>query len=167
MIDSWPFIWIGIFFYSLLSEPSVAPNDVSFSRLNQTTFNISWSPLTRKESYSKVILYEIKASLVSSGSRQKRSPVNSKTVNTTKAFFFLYDVQPCYNVSVRAYTKAGPGPYSEPLPLELSKFHFYNKLEHAKVCFRLGRSKSLNSDTILMIQSHRQKWKKQGILESL
>ena len=115
-----------VFFYSLFAEPSVAPNDVSFSTLNQTTFNISWSPLTRKESYSKVISYEVKVSLVSSGSRQKRSPANSKTVNTTKAFVILYDIQPCYNVYVRAYTKAGPGPYGQPLPLELSKFHFFS-----------------------------------------
>ena len=138
MTDSWSLIWIGIIFYSLLSEPSVAPNDVSFSRLNQTTFNISWSPLTRKESYSKVISYEVKISLVSSGSRQKRSPANSKTVNTTKAFVILYDIQPCYNVYVRAYTKAGPGPYGQPLPLELSKFQFFpHKLnvEHATFCF--------------------------------
>ncbi|CAH3169050.1 unnamed protein product, partial [Pocillopora meandrina] len=106
---------------TLEDEPSVAPNDVSFIRLNQTTFNISWSPLTRKESYSKVISYEVKISLVLSGSRQKRSPANSKTVNTTKAFVILYDIQPCYNVYVRAYTKAGPGPYGQPLPLELSK----------------------------------------------
>ena len=65
-------------------------------------------------------------SLVSSGSRQKRSPANSKTVNTTKAFVILYDIQPCSNVYVRAYTKAGPGPYGQPLPLELSKFHFFS-----------------------------------------
>ena len=130
---------MGIFF-PFFSEPGVAPNNVSFSRLNQTTFNISWSPLTRKESYSKVISYEVKISSVSSASRQKRSPANSKTVNTTKAFVILYDIQPCYNVYVRAYTKAGPGPYGQPLPLELSKFRFfYNKLHvgHAKFCFKL------------------------------
>ena len=140
MTDSWSFIWVGIIFYSLLSEPSVAPNDVSFSRLNQTTFNTSWSLLTRKESYGKVISYEVKISLVSSGSRQKRSPANSKTVSTTKAFVILYDIQPCYNVYVRAYTKAGPGPYGQPLPLELSKFHFFShklNVEHAKFCFKL------------------------------
>ena len=126
MSNDWQltFIWISIFFDSLLSEPSVAPNDVSFSRLNQATFNISWSPLTRKESYGKVISYEVKISLVSSRNRLKRSPANSKTVNTTITFVILYDIQPCNNVSVRAYTKAGPGPYSQPLPLELSKFHF-------------------------------------------
>ncbi|XP_022777767.1 protein sidekick-1-like, partial [Stylophora pistillata] len=99
-------------------EPSVAPSDVFFSTLNQTTFNISWSPLSRKESYSKVMSYEIKASLKSSGSRKKRSPDNSKTVNTTRAFVILYDIQPCYSVTVRAYTLAGPGPSSQPLTLE-------------------------------------------------
>ena len=73
-------------------------------------------------------------SLVSSGSRQKRSPANSKTVNTTKAFVILYDIQPCYNVYVRAYTKAGPGPYGQPLPLELSKFLFFFPQIKCRAC---------------------------------
>ena len=108
------------------SEPSVAPKDVFSSTLNQTTFNISWSPLTREESYSKVTSYEIKAFLKSSGDRQKRSPDISKTVDTLRASAILYDIPPCYSVSVRAYTVAGPGPFSQPLPLEtLSEFLFF------------------------------------------
>lgn len=109
-------------------EPSVAPNDVSFSRLNQTTFNVSWSPLTRKASYSKVISYEIKASLVAFRKQKRRTPGNSKTISSTRAFVILYDIQPCYGVSVRAYTVAGPGPYSRSLSLEASsESHFSNK----------------------------------------
>ena len=93
---------------------------MSFTELNRTTFNISWSPLTREKSYGKVISYEVKAELLSSGRRRKRSPVNSETFNTSKAFVILHGIHHCYSISVRAYTKAGPGPFSQPLALEKS-----------------------------------------------
>ena len=103
-------------------EPSVGPDNVLFSELNKTTFNISWDPLTREESYGKVILYDVKEELVSIGKRQKRSPISSRTFNTTATFVVLYELPLCsqYHVSVRAYTKAGPGPYSQPLVLQTS-----------------------------------------------
>ena len=102
-------------------EPSVGPDNVSLSELNKTTFNISWAPLTREESYGKVILYDVKEELVSRGKRRKRS-ISSRTLNRTPTFVVLYDLSLCsqYNVSVRAYTKAGPGPYSQPMVLQTS-----------------------------------------------
>ncbi|KAL9950719.1 hypothetical protein ACROYT_G043265 [Oculina patagonica] len=104
-------------------EPSVGPDNVSLSKVNETTFNISWAPLTREKSYGKVIMYGVKEELVSRGKRRKRTTINSRTVNTTTTFFVLNGLPACsrYNVYVRAYTKAGPGPYSQPLPLETSK----------------------------------------------
>ena len=56
------------------------------------------------------------------GKRRKRSPISSRTLNTTATFVVLYDLPLCYqyHVSVRAYTKAGPGPYSEPMVLQTS-----------------------------------------------
>ena len=102
-------------------EPSVGPDNVSFSELNETTFNISWDPLTREKSYGKVILYEIKEELVSRGKRRKRS-ISSRTLNITTTFVVLFDLSLCsqYHVSVRAYTKEGPGPYSQPMVLQTS-----------------------------------------------
>ena len=110
-----------IFLFPLL-EPSVGPDNVSFAELNGTTYNISWAPVIREKSYGKVILYDVKEELLSRGKRRKRSPINSRTVNTTATFVVLYDLPLCsqYNVSVRAYTKAGPGPYSQPMVLETS-----------------------------------------------
>ena len=93
---------------------------MSFTELNRTTFNISWSPLTREKSYGKVIAYEVKAELLSAGRRRKRSPANNKAVNTTAAFVIMHGIHRCYNVSVRAYTKAGSGPFSQPLSLDKS-----------------------------------------------
>jgi len=103
-------------------EPSVGPDNVLFSKLDKTTFNISWTPLTREKSHGKVILYDVKEE-VSSRGKCLESPPSSRTVNTTATFLVLYDLPECYqyHVSVRAYTKAGPGPYSQPLVLEASK----------------------------------------------
>ena len=102
-------------------EPSVGPDNVIFSELNKTTFNISWAPLTREKSYGKVILYDVKEELVSRGKRRKRS-ISSRTLTTTTTSVVLYGLPRCseYHVSVRAYTKAGPGPYSQPLVLQTS-----------------------------------------------
>ena len=110
---------IIIFLFPLL-EPSVGPDSVSFAELNGTTYNISWAPLIREKSYGKVILYDVKEELL--GTRQKRSPISSRTLNTTATFVVLYDLPRCsqYRVSVRAYTNAGPGPYSQPMVLETS-----------------------------------------------
>ena len=114
------FIIICCHIYIYLLEPSVGPEDVSFTELNMTTFNISWSPLTREKSYGKVISYEVNAELLSTGRRRKRSPANNKAVNTTSAFVIMHGIHRCYSVSVRAYTNAGSGPFSQPLSLEKS-----------------------------------------------
>ena len=111
-----------------IKEPSVGPENVLFSELSQTTFNISWAPLTREKSYGKVILYEVKEELLSRGKRRKRSPNSSRKLNTTATFAVLFDLVLCsrYNVSVRAYTKVGPGPYSQPLVVETSSEYNQN-----------------------------------------
>ena len=111
-----------------IKEPSVGPDNVLFSELNQTTFNISWAPLTREKSYGKVILYEVKEKLLSRGKRRKRSPKSSRKLNTTATFAVLLDLLLCsqYHVSVRAYTKAGPGPYSQPLVVETTSEYNQN-----------------------------------------
>ena len=102
--------------------PSVGPANVSFVSFNKTTFNISWAPLRREKSHGKVVLYDVKEELLSRGKRRKRSPSNNRTLRTTATFVVLYDLPLCsrYNVSVRAYTKAGPGPYTQPNVLETS-----------------------------------------------
>jgi len=87
-------------------------------------------PLTREESYGKVILYDVKQELLSRGTRQERS---SRTLNTTATFVVLYDLPLCaqYYVSARAYTRAGPGPYSQPATvLETSSEYNHNVLAH-------------------------------------
>ena len=116
------FAFLIVLFAFPSKEPSVGPDNVLFSELNKTTFNISWAPLTREKSYGKVILYGVKEDLMSKGKRRKRSPLSNRILNTTATFVVLYEMPLCsqYHVSVRAYTSAGPGPYSQPMVLQTS-----------------------------------------------
>ena len=129
-----------LIFAFLLLGPSVGPANVSYVISNKTTFNISWAPLSREKSHGKVILYDVKEEFLSSGRHQKRSPSNSRTLNTTTAFVVLYDLLICskYHVSVRAYTKVGPGPYTEPMVLETSSEYNHNILVYILVHIRHG-----------------------------
>ncbi|KAL9950698.1 hypothetical protein ACROYT_G043239 [Oculina patagonica] len=102
-------------------KPSVAPENVTITNVSETTFNISWASLTRKKSYGEVILYDVKEELMSRAKRRKRSPMDSRTVNTKATFVVLYKLELCsrYQLSVRAHTKAGPGPYSQPVEFSI------------------------------------------------
>ncbi|XP_066015625.1 tyrosine-protein phosphatase Lar-like [Pocillopora verrucosa] len=102
--------------------PGAGPELPSSAQVNKTTFNISWEPLLREKSYGKVILYEVKAIFLKKGNLRNRSVIYSP-VNTSVTFVVLSDLELCskYNVSVRAYTAEGPGPYGEPLELETSR----------------------------------------------
>lgn len=118
-------IIVIIFLFPLL-EPSVGPDNVSLAEVNGNTYNISWAPLNRERSYGKELWYEVKQELLSRGKRRKRSPVSSRTVNTTATFALLYEFQICSQASVRAYTEAGPGPYGNPVELPEASFSEYD-----------------------------------------
>ena len=106
-------------------------------------------PLTREKSNGKVILYDVKQVLLSTEKRQKRSPSNSATIITTATFVLLYDLPLCsrYNVFVRAYTKAGPGPYTQPSLLETSSE--YNQDVLSKIIVHIMHGDENISGTIV------------------
>ena len=113
--------------------------------MNKTTFNISWEPLPREKSHGKVILYEVKAVFLRKGNLRKRSVINSPSVNTSVTYVVLSDLELCakYNVSVRAYTAEGPGPYGEPLELETSSEFDEIIMKIVLVCDMIGEKKIL------------------------
>ncbi|PFX14396.1 Receptor-type tyrosine-protein phosphatase delta [Stylophora pistillata] len=100
-------------------KPRGGPANVLPAEVNKTTFNISWPLLSRELSNGDIILYNVKEELLSRGTRLKRASLTSKTVNTTNTFILLSGLLLCsqYQVSVRAYTKVGPGPYGPPVEL--------------------------------------------------
>jgi len=87
--------------------------------VNETTYNISWAHVPREKSYGKVILYEVNMRM---GRRSRRSIDNDRGVNSTNMYVVLYKLEICarYDISVRAYTGAGPGPYGQEMVLETS-----------------------------------------------
>lgn len=102
-------------------EPSGGPANIICAHVNKTTLNISWAPLPREQSNGNIVLYNVKEELLYRGRRQERSSFSSRTVNTTNTFILLSGLwlYSKYQVSVRAYTKVGPGPYG--LPVELPR----------------------------------------------
>ena len=124
--------------------PGAGPELPSSAQVNKTTFNISWEHLLREKSYGKVILYEVKATFLKKGNLRKRSVIYSP-VNTSVTFVVLSDLELCskYNVSVRAYTVEGPGPYGEPLELETSSEFDEIIMKILLVCDMIGVKKNL------------------------
>ena len=125
------------------SAPGAGPERPSSAQVNKTTFNISWEPLLREKSYGKVILYEVKAIFLKKGNLRNRSVIYSP-VNTSVTFVVLSDLELCskYNVSVRAYTAEGPGPYGQPLELETSSEFDEIIMKTILVCDMIGEKKN-------------------------
>ena len=133
------------------SAPGAGPERPSSAQVNKTTFNISWEPLLREKSYGKVILYEVKAVFLKKGNLRKRSVLYSPSVNTSVTFVVLSDLELCskYNVSVRAYTAKGPGPYGEPLELETSSEFDEIIKKIILVCDMIGEKKYYKNNFVL------------------
>ena len=125
--------------------PGAGPELPSSAQVNKTTFNISWEHLSREKSYGKVILYEVKAIFLKKGNLRKRSVIYSPSVNTSVTFVVLSDLELCakYNVSVRAYTAEGSGPYGQPLELETSSEFDEIIMKTILVCDMIGEKKIL------------------------
>ena len=103
-----------------LSEPSTAPSNITSQSLNETTYSISWDPLTRETSNGEVLAYEVKDIRVShAGSPSLSAP---RYENTTNIMVTLQELIACstYHVLVRAYTSAGAGPFSPSLEVVTS-----------------------------------------------
>ncbi|XP_015752901.1 PREDICTED: Down syndrome cell adhesion molecule homolog isoform X1 [Acropora digitifera] len=98
-------------------EPSTAPSKIASQSLNETTYRISWDPLTREKSNGEVLAYEVKDIRVyHAGSPSLSAP---RYGNTTNTMVTLQELVACstYHVLVRAYTSAGAGPFSPPLEI--------------------------------------------------
>lgn len=120
--------------------------------MNKTTFNISWEPLPRVKSYGKVTSYEVKTIFLKKGNLRKRSVINSHSVNTSATFVVLSDFELCskYDVSVRAYTTAGPGPYGKPLELETSSEFNEIIIKIILACDMIDEKKSVKITDLVM-----------------
>ncbi|XP_022800122.1 protein sidekick-1-like [Stylophora pistillata] len=97
---------------TLEDRPSRGPENVSSSQVNDTTKKITWVTLPKEVANGLIELYEVRFEL-----KESCLKVDSTfhTMNTTKSRVLLTVFWMCakYEVSVRGYTVAGPGPYSK------------------------------------------------------
>ena len=107
---------LRLFSLSLL-EPSRGPKNVLSIEIERTEYQLSWNGLPREVANGFIKIYQVRLLLKESCSVD--TSFNS-TFNTTKTEMLLSSLSICsrYEVSVRAFTAAGPGPYSEPLVIQ-------------------------------------------------
>ena len=108
---------LRLFSLSLL-EPSRGPENVLSIEIERTEYQLSWNGLPREVANGFIKIYQVRLLLKESCFSVDTS-FNS-TFNTTKTEMLLSSLSICsrYEVSVRAFTAAGPGPYSEPLVIQ-------------------------------------------------
>ncbi|XP_022778044.1 hemicentin-2-like [Stylophora pistillata] len=97
-------------------EPSRGPEEVrvSSSTVNSSRINVTWLGLPREVAYGKIIRYEVRLAVLEN-CKESQSAYHL-TINTTTTYFHVTGLSlfAKYEVSVRGYTAAGPGPYSRP-----------------------------------------------------
>ncbi|XP_048581089.1 uncharacterized protein LOC5499907 [Nematostella vectensis] len=99
--------------------PSSSPEGLTVSQSDGKTHTITWSPIPPNQSNGIIVVYEITWVKVANRTRSRRSLDAVSSANTSSTSYILMDLLPCsvYNISVRSYTIAGPGPFTRPLSL--------------------------------------------------
>ena len=101
-----------------LTEPSCAPENVSATEVNSTANKITWVGLPREVANGIIRMYEVRLSVLENCAQTQ--PSFYSTIYTSSTYVFLTGLSLCakYEVSVRGYTVAGPGPFSRPIMIQ-------------------------------------------------
>ena len=110
------FVKVLCYVFPLL-VPSRGPENVSSTEVNSTTNKITWAGLPKKVANGIIKVYEARLK-VQESCMEVQSVFQS--INTTITDVFLTGLWMCakYEVSVRGYTVAGPGPYSKSIVVQ-------------------------------------------------
>ena len=98
------------------TEPAAAPENVSVSVLSSTEIGVSWDEVPAIDQNGVITMYEVQFEpLQTFNDKIFTNSVN--ITNTSMMYTVRMDLEEYveYNISVRAYTSAGSGPYSDPL----------------------------------------------------
>ena len=95
---------------SLPTVPASPPQNVTAMVESSTTIRVLWEEVPAIDRNGVITMYEVQYEPLETFGGQ----ISTSTVNTSMLFFLLTNLQEFvdYNISVRAYTSAGPGPYS-------------------------------------------------------
>jgi len=111
--------------------PSRGPENVSTTEVNYTTFQLAWIALPKEAGNGNIKMYQIK--LISNKTCTVAQSPTYLTLNTTTREVLLTSLFICtrYDVAVRAYTMAGPGPYSKSIAFQtLGEPYFTHQIIH-------------------------------------
>ena len=100
----------------LSPEPSNPPQNVTATVISSTEIIVSWGEVPAINQNGEVTTYEIEYIPLETFEGQ----ISTNTVNTSDGSVLMLVLTGLeeyvrYNISVRAYTSAGPGPYSDPV----------------------------------------------------
>ena len=92
---------------SFSSVPDGSPENVQADVLSSTEIRVSWTEVSEIDRNGIITMYEVMY--------EPFGVLTPATVNTTNLFIIVGGLEEDfdYNISVRAYTSMGPGPYSE------------------------------------------------------
>ena len=100
----------------LSPEPSDPPQNVRGTNISSTEIMVSWEEVPAINQNGEITTYEIQYVPLETFEGQ----ISTNTVNTSNGSVLMMVLTGLeeyveYNISVRAYTSAGPGPYSDPV----------------------------------------------------
>ena len=97
---------------SVPAEPATSPQNVEIFALSSTEIMVTWVEVDAIDENGIIINYEVQYQPL-----QFTNILNTISINTTNLSENITSLQENveYNISVRAYTSVGPGPYSDPV----------------------------------------------------
>ena len=95
-----------------LAEPATAPQNVEATAESSTEITVTWEEVLAIDENGIIINYEVRFELLDFA-----AALTTNSVNITNLMIVIRSLQEYveYNISVRAYTSVGPGPYSDPV----------------------------------------------------
>ena len=98
--------------YSTSTEPATAPQNVETTAESSTEIMVTWERVLAIDENGIIINYEVRVEPL-----EFTESLTTSFVNTAALMVAIGSLQEYveYNISVRAYTIVGPGPYSDPV----------------------------------------------------
>ena len=104
---------------SFCTAPWASPTNVSVTLLNTTTIDVSWRPIPDDKINCDITKYEVNLTLNETRCNDEilmntSNVVHDVVARNTHVVLQRLSLRGCsvYGISVRGYTMAGPGPYS-------------------------------------------------------
>lgn len=101
--------------HTLLSAPDKSPENITIFTLSSTQIIVSWDNVPDINQNGPIVLYEVLYIPFDTFGGKLTTETLAVMVENVSVVLENLEEFLEYNVSVRAYTEAGPGPYSEPI----------------------------------------------------